>query len=173
MPRVLPMIAVVTTLAATGHFFSAQAAAPPARRPVPAIRFIGAKEADTFPFRVRLVFELTNPTNKPLGFIGFRANSFNPPIPKGRAMPFWVADLRQAGKITDSRDGSGGCGYGLGRVEIQARSSATFGVALPEGGWDDMVVRIPASLPGESEWVVSDTITRKQIEKAWKEEKPR
>jgi hypothetical protein len=116
--------------------------------------------------------EISNPNkSRPLKFIGYKPDSFSPPIPKGQISPIHKIQLKQAGKWKD--DPIGWCGWGMDAIELPPQSTASFGVWIPEGDWQAARVgvtwtTVPFERAGEkpgdftTEW--SNEVTRKEVE---------
>ena len=82
-----------------------------------------------------LAVAVSNPNQKdPLTFIGYKADSFDPPIPKGQVSPLYKVELRRSGKWQEQP--RGWCGTGLGAIALAPRATATFGVWVTNGDWD-------------------------------------
>lgn len=121
-----------------------------------------------------LAVEVANPNQKEsLTFIGYKPDSFDPPIPKGQISPIYKIELRRAGKW--EAHPIGWCGTGMGAIALAPQAKATFGVWVPGGDWD--VVRVGVTWtkvdfekagekPGDftTEW--SNELSHKEVEKA-------
>jgi hypothetical protein len=119
---------------------------------------------------------MTNPRTAPVWFPGYRANSFNPPLPKDRIEPLWIAESRRAGiwELLEAR--STWCGYGFGTIALPAKAKVTFEIELPERGWEEARVCVPlyftrVELATKLELPTSPTIPRQQVVKALQAEK--
>jgi hypothetical protein len=85
--------------------------------------------------------EVSNPNQKePLTFIGYKPDSFDPPIPKGQISPIYKVELKRAGKWQEHPIGR--CGFGMGGIALEPQATATFGVWVPEGDWEAVRVGV-------------------------------
>jgi hypothetical protein len=119
-----------------------------------------------------LVAEVSNPNPKEaLTFIGYRPDSFDPPLPKGRIAPLYKIELKRAGKWQAQR--IGWCGTGLGAIPL--RDTATFGVWIPEGDWEAVRVGLTwttvafekaGEKPGDFTTVWSNELTHQEAQRA-------
>ena len=173
MRHVLPLLVVTATL-------SAAAVLPklgplPGHREFPAIRFLGASR-DRLGW-VWLDLEMANPRTSPVWFPGFRANSYNPPLPEDRISPLWFAESPRTGiwELLEAR--STFCLNGFEQaIALPAKAKATFEIHLPEKGWEEARVCVPlyfirVELATKLEFPTSPVITRQQVEKALQAEK--
>ncbi len=81
-----------------------------------------------------LAIECSNPGTQMLRYVGYRPDSFDPPIPKGQMQPIYRVELKQAGKWQPHP--IGWCGTGVDDIELVPKTSATFGVWVPAGPWE-------------------------------------
>jgi hypothetical protein len=73
-----------------------------------------------------LAVEVSNPNQKgALTFIGYKLDSFDPPIPKGQISPIHKVELKRAGKW--QQQPMGWCGTGMGAIPLAPWATATFG----------------------------------------------
>lgn len=117
--------------------------------------------------------EVSNPNQKgPLTFIGYRPDSFDPPIPKGQISPIYKVELKRDGKW--QKHPTGWCGTGMGAIALAPEATATFGVWVPEGDWESVRVGVTwttvafenaGEKPGDftTEW--SNELTHKDVQK--------
>ena len=120
-----------------------------------------------------LAVEVSNPNQKGLlTFIGYKPDSFNPPIPKGQISPIYKVELKRAGKWQE--EPRGWCGTGMGAIGLEPQAWATFGVWVPEGDWEAVRVgvtwtKVAFEKAGEkpddftTEW--SNELTHKDVQK--------
>jgi hypothetical protein len=121
-----------------------------------------------------LAVEVSNPNRKgALTFVGYKPDSFDPPIPAGRVAPLCKVELKRAGKWQAHPVGC--CGTGLGAIPLAPRATAAFGAWVPAGGWEAVRVGLtwttaPFEKAGErpgdftGEW--SNELTLKQARQA-------
>lgn len=97
----------------------------------PVVKFAGAKQQDGF---VLASFEVTNPNDVPLPYVGYTSDSFAGGLPEGTISPIYRIELKH-----DDWDWKnhpvGFCGTGIGPVSLSAKKKVTFGVHLPAGDW--------------------------------------
>jgi hypothetical protein len=120
-----------------------------------------------------LAVEVSNPNQKgPLTFIGYKPDSFDPPIPKGQISPIYKVELKRAGKW--EKQPQGWCGTGMGAIALEPQATATFGVWVPDGDWEAVKVGVTwttvafekaGEKPGDftTEW--SNELTHKDVQK--------
>jgi hypothetical protein len=113
-----------------------------------------------------LAVEVTNPGPQTLQYVGYRPDSFNPPIPKGQMRPIYRIELKQAGKWQTHP--IGWCGTGMDDLEFAPKTSATFGVWVPAGPWEAVRIGIswrPAGGDKKAAWAVawSPELTRQEM----------
>jgi hypothetical protein len=161
----------LAALASTAPSFTAEAAAPPVRAAAQEIRFLGAfKKADAD--YVTLSFELVNADTATVQFLGFRPDSFDPPLPRGRAEPLWFTGLRQRDKW-EKAGRFVGCGVGMGWVSLAGKARVTFTVDLPVDGWQEARISLMLRRGARERWSVtsSSAFTIQQVEKVMKSQK--
>jgi hypothetical protein len=78
--------------------------------------------------------EVSNAGTHVLKYVGYRSDSFSPPIEEGRMAPMYRLEVRQAGKWKVCP--IGWCGTGIDDIEIAPKTSATFAVWVKAGPWD-------------------------------------
>jgi hypothetical protein len=96
----------------------------------PKVRIVGGSrttlaEAPFFSFSC----EAINPNKSPVMFVGYRPDSFDPPIEKGRISPIYVVELRRNEKW--EKHPMGWCGTGVDGIELPTVSAQSFGFAVP------------------------------------------
>ena len=101
-----------------------------------------------------LTLEVTNSNDASLSYTGYVKDSFAPPLKEGQIVPLSQIDLKRDGKWQP--DPKGYCGTGLADLELTAKSSATFAVLVPGGGWQAVKVGI-GHFPGWSNEEASTT----------------
>ena len=113
-----------------------------------------------------LAVEVSNPGKHSLWYLGYRPDSFDPPIPKGQMRPIYRLELKQDGKWQQYP--IGWCGTGMDELELAPNTSATFGVWAPAGPWDAVRIGLTWHPPGAREdspptlaW--SPELTRQEI----------
>jgi len=72
--------------------------------------------------------EALNPNKSPVMIVGYRADSFAPPIEKGRISPIYVVELQREGKWKEHP--IGWCGTGMDGIELST-AAQTFDFAVP------------------------------------------
>lgn len=131
----------------------------------PTLRFC-ADSAHRDDKHIGLKFEIRNPNNQTVKYFGYRADSFNPPLPKGTCAPCYWLNLRQ-GRDWDMRQ-SCTCATGRGILSLGPRETQSFEVSVANGGWDALIIRMQFLIPGdESDALLSSSkvITPKDIGK--------
>lgn len=73
--------------------------------------------------------EASNPNKLPLMFVGYRPDSFEPPVEKGRLSPIYVVELQRDGKWREHP--IGWCGTGMDGIELPAGPAQSFAIAVP------------------------------------------
>lgn len=73
--------------------------------------------------------EASNPNKVPLMFVGYRADSFDPPIAEGHISPIYSIHFQRDGKW--EKHPIGWCGTGMDGIEFQAGTTKKFGLAVP------------------------------------------
>lgn len=86
------------------------------------------------PEHLSAAFEVRNLTDKPIAYLGYTAESFDPNLPSGTVAPLYSIELQQDGKWVDHQVGF--CKFGQGPVEFPPRDTVSFDAHLPEGSWD-------------------------------------
>jgi hypothetical protein len=88
-----------------------------------------------------MTVEVSNPNQKgSLTFVGYKPDSFDPPLPKGQISPIYKVELKRAGKW--QKRPIGWCGTGMGAIALEPQATATFGVWVPEGDWEAVRVGV-------------------------------
>jgi hypothetical protein len=112
--------------------------------------------------------EVSNTGVRVLKYVGYRPDSFSPPIEKGRISPMYRVEVRQAGKWQTYP--IGWCGTGIDDIALEPKTSATFAVWVKAGPWDAVRVGLPWHRTGQDKdaapalsW--SSEITRLEIRK--------
>ena len=114
---------------------AALAESPPAKQQAPELRLHVAGRQNVGEARgFSLAIEVSNPGTQMLRYLGYRPDSFDPPIPKGQMQPIYRVELKQAGKWQPHP--IGWCGTGVDDIELVPKTSATFGVWVPAGPWE-------------------------------------
>jgi hypothetical protein len=146
---------------------AAMAETPPAGQQAPELRFSAVARQAMGPARgFSLTVEVSNPGPGVLRYVGYRADSFDPPIQKGQMMPLYRVELKQVGKWQPHP--IGWCGTGVDEIHLAAKSSATFGVWVPAGRWEAVRVGLawhPAGVDKDAPPTItwSPEITRQEI----------
>jgi len=126
-------------------FFSSIAAgaeSTPARQPAPHLRLHVAGRQTVGESRgFSLAVEVSNPGTHVLRYVGYRPDSFDPPLQKGQMMPIYRIELKRAGEWQN--DPIGRCGTGIDDLEFAPKTSATFGVWVPAGSWEAVRIGFP------------------------------
>jgi len=73
--------------------------------------------------------ELANPHQESLKFVGYRSDSFDPPIAEGTVSPIYIIELQRDGKREEHP--IGWCGTGMDGIQMAGKAKATFGFAIP------------------------------------------
>jgi len=137
--------------------------AEPPKQTAPVLRLAGAAESGGF---VALTFEVTNPNDKPLPYLGYTPDSFDPKIPEGKIVPISKTELFQEKDWKEHK--AGWCGTGIGPVSIPAKGKVTFAVLIPAGEWEKVRVGLVWFATADEKsprtaW--SDGIDRKYVKK--------
>ncbi len=160
MRRVLVLL--LLTMTATGATTAELAPAPRAVTPV--ISFVSASKTPTG--LVRITLQVTNDADKAVQFQGYRADSFNPPLPKGRIEPLWIAESQRNGTWEYLRWRSTSCGFGLDLIDLPAGATATFEVELPGEQWNEAQIGVHFLFADKTVASRTVVITRQQVEKS-------
>jgi len=97
----------------------------------PAVKFTGATSTHG---HTLMTFEVANPNDVPLPYVGYTSESFEGGLPAGTISPLYRIELQKDGAW--KAHSVGFCGTGVGPVTLPARSKVTFGVLRPGGEWD-------------------------------------
>jgi len=90
--------------------------------------------------------QATNPAKDVAMFVGYRADSFDPPTPEGQISPIYIVELLRDDKW--EKYPIGWCGTGIDGIELAAGGSGAFGFAVPlEPAWTAVRVGIRWSRP--------------------------
>ncbi len=149
-------------------FYTALAESPPAKQAAPELRLhVAGRQTVGEAKGFSLAVEVSNPGTQMLRYLGYRPDSFAPPIPKGQMIPIYRIELKQAGKW-QQHPIMWDCGTGIDDVEFAAKTSATFGVWLPAGPWEAVRIGVawrPAAGDKEAALAVawSPELTRQEI----------
>jgi hypothetical protein len=140
----------------------------------PMLRLTGAQKVSA-PDHYRLEFEVVNPNDRQrLPYLGFLANSFDPPLKSGEIAPWYVIQTKVAG----SWNGKGPifCKMGIGSVSLAPGSNAIFPVyTTGPVDWDAIRIGIRWStdtdIKAKRDWkmVWSEPFARKTIASAAKQ----
>jgi hypothetical protein len=84
------------------------------------------------------VFEVTNPNDVAIPYIGYTSDSFDGGLPQGEIAPLYHVELKTADGW--KKHEMGWCGTGRGHVTLAPKSTVRFGVHLPAGEWTAMRV---------------------------------
>lgn len=128
--RALTMASAIAVTVIAAAAVSGDDAAKFSLKP-PVVKFTGAQQQDGFVFAS---FEVTNPNDVPLPYVGYTSDSFEGGLPEGTISPIFRIELKH-----EDRDWKkhpvGFCGTGIGPVSLPAKKKVTFGVHLPAGDW--------------------------------------
>ncbi len=146
---------------------TALAESPHAKQQAPALRIHMAGRQTVGESRgFSLAVEVSNPGPQTLRYVGYRSDSFDPPLQKGQMMPMYRVELKLNGKWQE--DPIGRCGTGIDDIEFAAKTSATFGVWVPAGPWEAVRIGLPWRPAGDAKdatppiaW--SPELTRQEI----------
>ncbi|MGA2254782.1 MAG: hypothetical protein ABSG53_08985 [Thermoguttaceae bacterium] len=146
--RFLPFASLIL-----GCFFSTRAvlAQSPTTKPqAPQLRILAAGRQTVGEARgFSLTVEVSNPGDQALRYVGYRSDSFHPPLQKGQMMPLYQVELKQAGKW--QKHPIGYCGWGVDNIELAAKTSAAFGVRALAGPWEAVRIGLPWHPFGDKE----------------------
>jgi hypothetical protein len=79
-------------------------------------------------------------------FVGYRSDSFDPPLAKGEISPIYIVELQCNGKW--EKHPIGWCGTGMDGIELAAKESNTFGLLVPvDPPWTAVRVGVRWSRP--------------------------
>jgi len=147
---------------------TALAESPPAKQQAPELRLHVAGRQNVGEAKgFSLAVEVSNPGAQMLRYLGYRPDSFAPPIPKRQMMPIYRIELKQAGKW-QQHPIMWDCGFGMDELEFAPKASATFGVWVPAGPWEAVRIGLtwhPAGAREDSPPMVawSPEFTRQEI----------
>jgi hypothetical protein len=139
-------------------------AAEPPKPTAPTLRLAAASEGSEF---VALTIEVNNPNAKPLPYLGYTPDSFEPKIPEGTIFPLHKAELLRKNKW--EADKIGWCGTGIGPVAIPANGKVKFSVLVPAGEWEKVRVGLVWFATADEKSPItawSDDIARKDVKKS-------
>lgn len=107
---------------------------------------------------VSLSCEAANPTDTALMFVGYRPDSFEPPLEEGRISPIFVVELLR-GDVWEEYP-LGWCGTGMDGIELAVEGLGKFGVAVPdEPSWQAVRVGVRWSRPLDFATAEADAFT--------------
>jgi hypothetical protein len=78
---------------------------------------------------VTLNCEASHPNKSAVMFVGYRADSFSPPIPKGHISPIYMLQFQRDGKW--EQHPVGWCGTGMDGIELPPGETKKFHVMFP------------------------------------------
>lgn len=165
-PTAHVLLAVPALLALTLATVPATAAGDD-RLDAPKIEYREGSAGPTGGGHLTLVFEAENPNKASLPYIGYLADSFEPPVPDGEIAPIYRVEFRRDGEWV--KHDLGFCKDGQGEVSLKPEGKATFTVVLPSEGWDAVRVGLtwyasPDRVgPVSTAW--SEPITRESLAK--------
>jgi len=117
---------------------------------------------DNIPF-ASFSCEIRNPGQAPLVFVGYRPDSYDPPIPEGSVAPIYRIEVQRNGAWEEYP--IGWCGTGMDGIVLAADGSGAFGFAvLLEPQWDAVRVGVRWSQP-----IDFDTAPAEAYQTAWSE----
>jgi hypothetical protein len=112
----------------------------------PQVKFTGAKTTEG---HTLWTFEVANPNDVPVPYVGYTSDSFEGGLPEGSISPLFRIQLQQAGEWKAHPVGF--CGTGIGPVTLPAKSKVTFAVIAPPGDYSAAQVGLAWSHPGAPE----------------------
>jgi hypothetical protein len=130
-PLVAPELYSVAELKKLIAEVEKERAVRPAKLKAPDVKCTAVKQADGF---ISASFEVTNPNEVPLPYVGYTSDSFEGGLKEGTIAPIFRIELKKDGKW--NKHAVGFCGTGIGPVTLRAKSKVTFGASLPLGEWD-------------------------------------
>lgn len=157
---------------------AASTANPPGKPALPqpariCMKLVGRQQVGDAP-GYSLAVTVSNPNEQqPLSFIGYRSESFDPPIPKGQISPIYKIHVKRAGQWREHPIGR--CGTGMGAIALAPQSTATFGVWVPDDDWQSVRVDVTwttvpfekaSGKPGDFTTVWSNELTHKEVQQA-------
>ena len=117
-----------------------------------------------------LAGQVSNPNQKvSLRFIGYRPDSFAPPLPKGQISPIYKIEVKRDGKWHAQPRGY--CGTGMDAIALAPQAKATFGAWVAEGDWQSVRIGVTwttvpfkdaGKKPGDFTTLWSNEITHKE-----------
>jgi hypothetical protein len=147
---------------------AALAGSPPAKQQAPELRLhVAGRQTVGEAKGFSLAVEVSNPGTQMLRYLGYRPDSFAPPIPKGQMMPIYRIELKQAGKW-QQHPIMWDCLTGMDELAFAPKASATFGVWVPAEPWEAVRIGVawrPAAGDKEAALAVawSPELTRQEI----------
>ena len=79
------------------------------------------------------LFEVTNPNDVAIPYIGYTSDSFDGGLPQATIAPLYQVELKTTGGW--KKHEMGWCGTGRGKVTLAPKSTVRFGVHFPLGDW--------------------------------------
>jgi hypothetical protein len=152
----------------------ALATEPPAQKPSelkpPIVKFTGARQAEA---HIIASFEVTNPNEVPLPYVGYTPDSFEGGLQAGTIAPIYRIELKKLDQW--NKHPIGFCGTGIGPVTLPRKSKVTFQVALAAREWDAAKVGLswwePTADETKATVAWSSEISRQDVEKQSAESK--
>ncbi len=86
--------------------------------------------------------EASNPNKSPIMFVGYRPDSFEPPIEEGHISPIYVIQFQRDEKWEEHK--VGWCGTGIDGIELPAGRTRKFAFAVPV-----FIAGVPVDLAGK------------------------
>lgn len=135
---------------------SGPTAKPPAELKAPEIKNLGGSRTTLGDIPcVSFSCEVSNPNKAPLMFVGYRSDSFDPPLAEGQISPIYIVELERDDKW--QKHPQGWCGTGIDGIELAAEASGKFGFAIPLApDWTAVRVGIRWSRPLDFSTAESD-----------------
>lgn len=135
--------------------------APAPAPPPPRVRFQGMFPNPNAKGVMLMRFEVLNPNPAGLPFVGYRPDSFRPPLKDEFISPIYQVELRRGETWKPQK--IGWCGNGVGPVQLPPRRPVTFNLLVPDGSWDAVRVGLRWSAaekaPEQTAW--SDPVPRR------------
>jgi hypothetical protein len=135
---VLPLVIAVSALMA----LAIESDQPSELKP-PVVKCTGVSPGEGF---ISATFDVTNPNDMPLPYVGYTSDSFEGGLKEGTISPIYRIEVKQRDQW--NKHGVGFCGTGIGPVTLPSKKSVTFAVALPAAEWDAAKVGLTWWPPG-------------------------